>query len=340
MLTHGNMGCVTDSVIEYLEMSPDDRVLCLLQLSFGYGLTQLMPCMRVGATLVIEDGIAFPGRIVQALEHHRITGMAGVPTIFHVLTSLPGLAERELPALRFLTNAGASLPVATVANVRRTFPNASLYLMYGLTECLRVAYLPPAELERRPTSSGIPIPGTDAWVEGADGRVAATGEIGELLVRGPHVMQGYWGDPERTEERLRPGRWSWERTLATGDLFRADESGYLHWMGRTDDLIKCRGEKVYPREVEEVLHDLEGVREAAVVGVDDTLLGQAIHAHVAPEPGAELDAKTLRRDCARRLEDHKVPKRVILHPELPRTARGKLDREALVTASAEPSRGA
>ena len=269
---------------------------------------------------MVEDGIAFPGRIVQALEDHEITGMAAVPTILQVLTSLRGLAERELPALRFLTNAGASLPAATVAAVRRTFPGADLYLMYGLTECLRVSYLPPDQLERRPTSSGIPIPGTDAWVDSGDGAAAAPGEIGELLVRGPHVMQGYWGDPEQTAERLRPGRWPWERILATGDLFRADEEGYLHWMGRTDDLIKCRGEKVYPREVEEVLHSVEGVREAAVVGVDDRLLGQAVHAHVAAEPDADPDAISLRRACAERLEDHKVPQRVILHEALPRTS--------------------
>jgi long-chain acyl-CoA synthetase len=146
-------------------------------------------------------------------------------------------------------------------------------------------------------------------------------------------MQGYWGDPERTAERLRPGRWPWERVLATGDLFRRDEDGYLHWVGRTDDLIKCRGEKVYPREVEEVLHAVAGVREAAVVGVEDALLGQAVVAHAAPEPGHELDPRALRRACAERLEDHKIPKRVIVHDELPRTPRGKVDRPALVAAS-------
>lgn len=333
MLTHHNMAFAMDSIIEYLELTGDDRVLCLLQLSFGYGLTQLMPSLRVGGSVVIEDGIAFPGRIVQALERHEVTGMAGVPTIFQVLSSLDGLAERSLPRLRYLTNAGASLPAATVANVRRTFPNASLYLMYGLTECLRVSYLPPAELERRPTSSGIPMPGTYAWVDGSGGGEAGVGEVGELLVRGPHVMQGYWEDRERTADRLRPGRWPWERVLATGDLFRRDEDGFLHWVGRTDDLIKCRGEKVYPREVEEVLHDADGVREAAVVGVEDRLLGQAVIAHAAPEPGHELDPRALRRHCAERLEDHKIPKRVVVHQELPRNPRGKVDRAALLAAS-------
>ncbi len=334
-LTHRNLSFVTGSIVEYLEMTAADRVLCVMQLSFGYGLSQLLSCVRVGATLALEAGIAFPGRVVQALERHRITGLPGVPTIFQVLTSLRGLADRELPDLRFLTNAGASMPVATVEAVRRTFPQARLYLMYGLTECIRVSYLPPDQLDARPTSSGIPIPGTEAWIEGADGKPAEVGEVGELMVRGPHVMQGYWRDPERTAERMRPGRWPWEPMLATGDLFRRDEDGYLHWVGRTDDLIKCRGEKVYPREIEEVLHGVEGVQEAAVVGVPDRLLGSAVHAHVAPARGQTLDDGELRRLCAEQLEDHKVPQRVFVHELLPRNARGKVDRQALIAAATE-----
>ncbi len=329
-LTHRNLSFVTGSIVEYLEMTAADRVLCVMQLSFGYGLSQLLSCVRVGGAIALEAGIAFPGRIVQALETHRITGLPGVPTIFQVLTALRGLADRELPSLRFLTNAGASMPAATVEAVRRTFPNARLYLMYGLTECIRVSYLPPDQLDTRPTSSGIAIPGTDAWIEGADGKPAEVDEVGELMVRGPHVMQGYWRDPERTAERMRPGRWPWEPVIATGDLFRRDGEGFLHWVGRTDDLIKCRGEKVYPREIEEILHAADGVQEAAVVGVPDRLLGQSVHAHVAPAPGHTLDDAELRRLCAEQLEDHKVPQRVFVHESLARTARGKIDRQALI----------
>jgi long-chain acyl-CoA synthetase len=332
-LTHRNLSFVTGSIAQYLEMGPADRVLCLLQLSFGYGLCQLLTCVRVGATLVLEEGFSFPGRVVQLLEDQRITGLPAVPTIFQVLVSLRGLADRELPELRFLTNAGASLPEVTVAALRRTFPGARLYLMYGLTECIRVSYLPPERLLHAPTSSGIPIPGTDAWVAGPDGRQAEVGEIGELMVRGPHVMHGYWRDPELTAERLRPGLWPWEPTLATGDLFRRDEEGLLHWVGRTDDLIKCRGEKVYPREVEEVLYALEGIREAAVVGMPDPLLGQAVHAHIALQRGVELDLVAVRRECGERLEAHKVPSRILIHDELPRNGRGKVDRRELMASS-------
>lgn len=328
-LTHANMAFAADSIVEYLEMNDDDRVLCVLPLSFDYGLFQLLMCVRVAATLVLEPGFTFPGRVVQLLEEQEITGLPGVPTVFQVLTGLKGLAERELPHLRYLSNTGAALPAESIEAIRATFPKARLYSMYGLTECKRVSYLPPEQLEHRITSVGIPIPGTEAWIEDDEGRVAGPGEVGELMVRGAHVMQGYWNDPEATAERLRPGRWPWERVLATGDLFRSDDEGYLYFVGRRDDIIKSRGEKVAPREVEDVLHGVDGVREAAVVGIPDRLLGQAIHAHVAPHEGSELDPDALKRACAERLEDFMVPQQVVVHDELPRTSNGKIDRLAL-----------
>lgn len=328
-LTHGNMAFVADSIIESIGMESADRVLCVLPLYFGYGLYQLLTCVRLGATLVLEPGFGAGGRIVQLFEEQRITGFAAVPTIYQLLLSLPGLADRELPHLRFLTNAGAGLPTPVVRAVREAFPRARLYLMYGQTECQRVCRLPAGEVDGNPSSVGTAIPGTEAWVEDEDGEVAAPGVVGELMVRGPHVMQGYWGNEEATDRRLRPGRWPWERVLATGDLFRADERGYLYFVGRRDDIIKSRGQKVAPREVEDVLHSFAGVRDVAVVGVPDQLLGEAVIAHVSSDPGIELDAKALRRHCAESLESHMVPKRVVIHAELPRIGSGKIDRRAL-----------
>lgn len=336
MLTHHNLHFVTESIVEYLEITDEDRILCLLQLSFGYGLSQLLCCALTGGTLVLGANLAMAGSVVQALEQHRVTGLPGVPTIFHVLTSLSGLAERELPDLRFLTNAGAALPAATARTLREVFPRADVYSMYGLTECIRGSYLEPAALDGRPTSSGKPIPGTEVWIRTPSGVAAGPGEVGELVVRGPHVMRGYWEDPEATAARVQPGRWPWQRELSTGDLFRRDEEGYLFWVGRTDDLIKSRGEKVYPREVEEVLHDLAEVAEAVVVGTPDHLLGEAVTAHVAPAEGRELDVKSIRRACAERLESHMVPKHVHIHAALPRNPRGKIDKAALLAG--EPGR--
>ncbi len=164
---------------------------------------------------------------------------------------------------------------------------------------------------------------------GVDSGVAAA-----LAVRGAHVMQGYWNDPAATAERLRPGRWPWERVLATGDLFRQDDEGYLYFVGRRDDILKSRGEKVAPREVEAVLHAADGVRMAAVIGVPDRLLGQAIVAYVVPHDGATLTPAALRRHCAERLEDYMVPARVELRDALPTTPNGKVDRRALAQTAA------
>jgi amino acid adenylation domain-containing protein len=328
-LTHGNMTFAADSIVEYLQMNDSDRVLCVLPLSFDYGLYQLLMSIRVGATLVLETGFAFPGRVVQLLGESRITGLPGVPTLFHVLLSLRGIDERTFPDLRYITNTAAALPPSTVQAIRRTFPNARLYSMYGLTECKRTTYMPPDQLDARPSSVGIAIPGTEVWIEDEAGNVLGPGEVGELMIRGAHVMQGYWNDPEMTARRLRPGRWPWERVLASGDLFRADDEGYLYFVGRRDDLIKSGGEKVVPREIEDVLHSATGVHDAVVIGVPDRLLGHAVHAHVSRHEGVELDEVVLRRYCAERLEDYKIPRRVFVHDELPRTSNGKLDRAAL-----------
>jgi long-chain acyl-CoA synthetase len=329
MHCHGGLSFVTDSIIEYLEISPDDRVLNLLPLSFGYGLTHLLFCLRSGATLVLEPGVGLPGKIVKLLEDQEITGLPGVPTVFQVLLTLRGLAERPLPHLRFLTNAGAALPTPAIEEVRRTFPNATLYSMYGQTECIRTCYLPPDQLDTRPDSVGVPIPGSETWIEDNEGNEVGPGVVGELIVRGPHVMQGYWRNPGATAQRVREGRHPGERVLASNDLFRTDEEGYLYFIGRRDDIIKSRGEKVPPREVEEVLHLDPAVHEAAVVGVRDRLLGEAVHAHVSARKGEELDPAALKRLCAEHLEDYMVPQRIVIHDELPRNQNNKVDRLGL-----------
>ncbi len=327
-LTHGNMTFVADSIVEYLRMQGEDRILCALPLSFGYGLYQLLTSVRTGGTLVLPPGTGLLGDFVKRLEGERITMLPAVPTLFEMLISFEGLADRELPHLRVLTNAGAGLPVATTERVRELLPRAELVCMYGQTECQRVCYLPPEELDARLGSVGIAIPGTEAWIEDDAGNRVGPDEVGELFVRGAHVMQGYWNNPEATAKRLRPGP-AGDRVLATGDLFRQDSDGYLYFVSRRDDIIKSRGEKVVPREVEEVLRSADGVREAAVIGIPDRLLGEAVQAHVAAQAGSELDQRTLLAHCAQRLEDYMIPRQVVIHDELPKTANGKLDKRAL-----------
>jgi len=332
---HRNMDFVAGSIVEYLGLHGEDRILCVLPLSHTYGLYHLIMAVRVGATLVLEHGMTYPGNIVDALERERITVMPGVPTVWQVLISLDGLAERALPDLRLLTNAGAALSVAQVRAMHRTFSHAVIFSMYGQTECKRVCFLAPDQIETRPDSVGFAIPGTEVWIEAEDGSEAEPGEVGELIIRGDHVMQGYWRDPEATSRKLMPGRFPGDRVLRSGDLFRRDEEGYLYFVGRTDDIIKTRGEKVAPKEVEEILYAYEGVNEAAVTGTPDDRLGEAVIAHVSAVAGVELDAKDLRRHCAQHLEDFMVPTHVVLHDDLPKTDNGKLDR---LTLSAHATR--
>jgi acyl-CoA synthetase (AMP-forming)/AMP-acid ligase II len=201
--------------------------------------------------------------------------------------------------------------------------------MYGLTECKRCTYLPPEELARRPDSVGIAIPGTEAYVADDDGRPVGPGIVGELTIRGPHVMRGYWENPEATDRALKPGPFPWEKVLRTGDFFRADEEGFLYFIGRRDDIIKTRGEKVSPKEVENVLYSLPGIAEAVVVGVADPILGHAIKAVVALSPGAELGERDILRHCAAGLEDFMVPKIVEFRDALPKTESGKISRRLI-----------
>jgi len=207
--------------------------------------------------------------------------------------------------------------------------------MYGLTECKRCTYLPPAELKKRPTSVGIAIPGTEAYVVAEDGSRARPGELGELVIRGAHVMKGYWENAEATEHALRPGPFPWERLLYTGDLFRTDEHGFLYFIGRKDDIIKSRGEKVSPKEVENILYGLSGIREAVVIGVSDPILGTAIKAVVVLAPDARLVERDIIRHCANHLEDFMVPKFVEFRDGLPKTDSGKISRRLVAAGALE-----
>ncbi len=227
------------------------------------------------------------------------------------------------------------MPLQFIAELRRRLPHVQIFSMYGLTECTRVAYLPPEEIDLRPGSVGKAIPNTEAYVVDPDGRRAAPGETGELVVRGSHVMQGYWRDPEASARVLKPDVLPCNRILHTGDLFRMDQDGSLYFVGRTDDIIKSRGEKVSPREVEDVLHRLDGVAEAAVVGAADPVLGQSICAFVTLRDGSRLDVAAIRAHCAGHLESFMVPSHVVIRPDLPRTAVGKIDRKLLQTEAGQ-----
>ena len=253
-LLHKNMVSAATSITTYLENVHDDIILNVLPLSFDYGLYQVLMAFKFGGRVILEKSFNYPFQIVNKLRDEEVTGFAGVPTIFTILSKLEKVREMDFPSLRYFTNTGAAIPVPVLNSIRELFPNATFYSMYGLTECKRVSYLPPGELDRRPESVGKGMPNEEVYIIRDDGSEAGPHEIGELVVRGSNVMAGYWNDHEATNRVLKAGRYSWEKVLHTGDLFRKDEEGFLYFIGRKDDIIKSRGEKVSPREVENILY--------------------------------------------------------------------------------------
>lgn len=329
MLTHRNMLAASASISEYLGVTGDDVILCVLPLAFDYGLYQMIMAFAAGGRIVLETSFAFPAQVLRRVVDEQVTGFPGVPTMFATLLGMGSLGAYDLSRIRYLTNTAAALPVGHIRRLREVFPRAKIFSMYGLTECKRCTYLPPDDLERKPDSVGIAIPNTELWLVDEQGRRLGPGVVGELVIRGATVMRGYWEKPEATQRKLRPGPVPGELVLYTGDLCRLDDEGYLYFVGRMDEVIKSRGEKVAPKEVETTLLGIPGVREAAVIGVPDEVLGQAIKAFVVLEPGAVLDARAIQRECKARLESFMVPTLVELRDELPKSSNGKILKTAL-----------
>ncbi|WP_127996414.1 class I adenylate-forming enzyme family protein [Piscinibacter defluvii] len=327
MLSHHNMTSAWAMVQAYLGLREDDVIGLALPPAFSYGLYNLLMGLGLGATVVQEHQAAFPVKLAETLVRERVTVFPGVPTLYAALLDL--LPKFDLSALRLLTNAAAALPEPHLQRLRAALPQARLLSMYGLTECKRASYLEPDQLERRPGSVGRGIPGQEHWLIDEQGQRLPHGSTGQLVIRGPHVMLGYWERPEETAERLRPGTAPGERLLYTGDLFRSDAEGYLYYVARLDDIIKTRGEKVAPREVENVIYQLDGVTGCAVVGVPDEALGQAVRAYVTLRPGCTLTERELIRHCLARLESYMAPKSVAFVDELPRTDSGKIRHASL-----------
>lgn len=333
MLSHLNMLTATRSITAYLGNTPDDIILCALPFSFDYGLYQMIMAFAVGGRLVLEKSFAYTAEMLRLMVDEGVTGFPGVPTMFALIADQQHLGAYDFSRVRYVTSTAAALSPRLLFRLREVFPTARVFSMYGLTECKRCSYLPPEEIDRRPASVGVAIPNTELWVVDEHGTRLGPNQVGQLVVRGATVMQGYWRKPEATARRLRPGPNPGEKVLYTGDLCRFDEDGFLYFVSRMDDIIKTRGEKVAPREVEQALLAIPGVSEAAVVGAPDPLLGEAVVAFVVPAAGASLTVAAIRRECQKRLENFMVPSRIDIVAALPHNENGKVDRMALAPAA-------
>lgn len=331
MLSHRNMEFASWSVTTLLENTPDDVILGVVPVSFNYGLYQLLMSVRLGARLVMERSFAFPVQVLQRCAAEGVTGFPGVPTMFATLGTLGEVDVGDLSAMRYVTSTAAALLPKHIDAIARWFPRAKPYAMYGLTECKRVSWLPPADLHRKPGSVGIPIPGTEFWVVDAEGNRVGPDVEGELVVRGSHIMQGYRNLPEVTARYLRPGPTPHEIVFYTGDLCRIDADGYLYFIARMDEVIKTRGEKVAPKEVEDALERIEGVRETAVIGIEDAILGHAVKAFLVMADGYQgrYTARDIQMRAGQMLENYMVPKVVEFVDALPKTEMGKIVKKGL-----------
>jgi len=333
--SHHNMISAARSIVQYIENRPDDIIIDTLPLSFDYGLYQVIMSVLFGGTVVIEPSFMFPIKILQTIEREKVTGFPIVPTIVAFLLNMPSFAKFNLSSLRYMSNTGSALPVNHIQKLKELFPQVKMFSMYGLTECKRVSYLPPEDLERKPGSVGLPMPNCEVFVVDENGNELPAGENGELVIRGSNVMRGYWNSPELTAQTYGEGKLPGEKLLYSGDVFRKDEEGYLYFVGRKDDLIKTKGERVSPKEIENILCHHDSVADAAVIGVPDPMLGSAIKAYIVTKSPNSLEQKDILKHCKENMEIFMVPKYVEFIDELPKTPNGKIDKKLLKAKSLE-----
>jgi long-chain acyl-CoA synthetase len=329
-LTHANIVSSSAALISLLQNTESDIVLSALPLAFNYGLYQALMVARFGGTLVLERQFAYPYKYIELIKTERATGLPIVPTMTALLMNLKDLADHDLSSVRYVTNTAQALPEHHIRKMRDVMPQTKIFSMYGLTECKRVTCLRPELIDRKPTSVGKAVPNTEAWLEDEQGRRIDTPNVtGELIVRGSNVMSGYWNRPDETAKCVRAGKLPHERELKTGDLFRFDSEGDFYFVARKDDLIKTAGERVGPREIENVLYELTAVREAAVIGVPDDILGQAIKAFIVLRDGEALTVADVVKHCQKRLEKFMAPKFIEFRSDLPKTSTGKISKQGL-----------
>ncbi|MFJ4389496.1 class I adenylate-forming enzyme family protein [Pseudomonas soli] len=325
MLTQRNMLSAADSVVTYLQLQASDRIFCTIPMSFDYGLYQAIMTAKVGATLIIEKDFSRPLFALKQLVKHKATVLPIVPTLLAIIAPL---AKRyDFSSLRTITNTAAALHPSDIDLLLTLFPQAEIFSMYGLTECHRCTWLPPALLSRHKDSVGHAIPNTELWVVDDEGIAHRKNATGELVIRGATVMSGYWRNPEQTAKKLRPGPLPGESVLYTGDVCRLDEQGLLYFLSRKDDILKTNGEKVAPREVEGVLKRVPGVLQVAVIGLAHPVHGDEIVACI--ECITPLETAQLKAFCQVHLEAYKRPHRYYFSEALPKNNNGKVDRGQL-----------
>jgi acyl-CoA synthetase (AMP-forming)/AMP-acid ligase II len=323
-VTHGNIQANTDSIISYLELRGDDRALIILPFFYCYGASLLHTHLRRGGRLVLCNSFTFPETALDLLAREECTVLAGVPSSFQLLLRASTFAQRALPSLRLIQQAGGKLPPVLIEELLAAKPAAKLFVMYGQTEATaRLSYLPPDKLQAKPGSIGRGIPGVELRVLNEDGEQVQPGERGEIYATGANISPGYYEDPEGSAAKFtRYG-------LRTGDLAVVDDDGDIFIVDRRDDFIKSWGHRVSSQEVEAAALRMEQLVSAAVIGVPDDEAGEAVTIFVTARPGAEVTPEEVLAVCRQYLPKYMVPRSVLVLDALPLNANGKIAKTRL-----------
>lgn len=336
MLTHLNIIQGARSVACYLKNTDKDRVLGLLPMSFDYGMNQLTTMFLVGGTVVLQP-VVMPAEIIKTIVSQQVTGMAAVPPTWIQVIRYLQEVPTDLPSLRYVTNSGGKIPPTILEAMPQVFPNVDLYLMYGLTEAFRSAYLPPELFHNKMGAIGRAIPNTELYVVNSEKGLCGPGETGELIHRGVLISLGYWGKPDATADKIKPcghlkpliGD---EKVVFSGDLVRLDEDNILWFVSRADTMIKSSGFRISPTEVEDLVYESGMIGDAVAFGVEDELLGQVVHLAVSsPDPHRLPEVETLAKYCTQHMPNYMVPRKIhAWEGQMPRTASGKIDRPLVI----------
>lgn len=333
VLSHNNLLYGAKSVASYLENTQQDKLLAVLPFSFDYGLSQITTAFLVGASVVLMEYL-LPRDVIKTVVKYKITGLAAVPPLWIQLADLEWPDEAK-NCLRYWTNSGGAMPQATLKKLQNQLPNTLPFLMYGLTEAFRSTYLPPKEINKRPTSIGKAIPDATILVVNSDGNETKDNEEGELVHYGPHVSLGYWNAPEKTAIRFKPlpdklaSKYGFDLAVWSGDTVTKDSEGFLYFVGRKDDMIKSSGYRISPSEIEDLIYQHESVAEVAAIGIKHDTLGQAIVLIIKPSNIEQFDSASLLKYCQKKLPNFMQPKSIQIKNSLPRNPNGKINRKAL-----------
>jgi acyl-CoA synthetase (AMP-forming)/AMP-acid ligase II len=310
----------TDSIIEYLRLTKEDRVEVVLPFYYCYGTSLLQTHFRVGGSLVINNKFMFPQTVIDDINKYNCTGFAGVPSTYQILLRMTDIKNSNLPSLRYITQAGGKLAEVFIKELVSILEGVDIFIMYGQTEATaRLSYLPPELINTKANSIGKGIPRTELKVINKKGKDVKKGEIGEVVAIGGNIMKGYFNDEEETRKVIKHGY------LYTGDLAKVDEEGYIYIVSREKNIIKSGGNRISPKEIEDIIVKIPEVVECAVIGIYDDILGEAVKAFVVlKEENSLIDSKYIIKFSSKYLPIYKTPKYVEFLKELPKNSSGKI----------------